>query len=462
MFRSFTCLRDRCATLRFICLLALIATLAAPAIGDLLVSSLDTGQILRFDFATGEASLFAEHPSLDQPRGITLGPDGKLYVNDQGGQVHRFDGRTGNYLDTPLNLGDGGNRLEGIAFVGNTLIVGYHFNGRLLSYDLNGSTLTLDHDTATFNSTDDPNLQRPLGLTTDPTANRLLVAQLDPDTTDPNTNQDTYRVVELDPDTLTRVSSFDVPSRVGQVALAPDGSIFATGTDTTRIYKSDADGDVNLTLPEVTGKPMNPLGIVADRASNIFVASQSDDRVLLMDGSDGSILRTFTVNTAELTLDLPAYLTLLAPEAAAILTDTTDGLGGSVGSLDLGQSNGPQSLDGLSTSYASVDLAGLDRLNGSDITFLLDINIQGISTAQEIANQLIAAGVNASVDTSDRIRIVADDPGQDQAHFGWDIADFTDTTVTRITVIPEPTVTVTLLLLSAGLLCHRRKNSTRL
>jgi glucose/arabinose dehydrogenase len=74
---------------------------------DLLVASFDGMQVLRYDGTTGAfLGLFAAGLPGDRPLGITLGPDGNIYVGMNNfdplfqSSIERFDGRTGTFLNT--------------------------------------------------------------------------------------------------------------------------------------------------------------------------------------------------------------------------------------------------------------------------------------------------------------------------------------------------------------------------
>jgi hypothetical protein len=55
--------------------------LAKGAVGDFLVSSEDSDQVLRYNGATGAfLGVFASGSGLDEARGLRIGPDGNLYV----------------------------------------------------------------------------------------------------------------------------------------------------------------------------------------------------------------------------------------------------------------------------------------------------------------------------------------------------------------------------------------------
>ena len=73
--------------------------------GDLIVSSWNTNELLRFDLISGEfKGVFSSDPILDGPGNMVIGPDNRLYVGNfgQGGDgnaILRFDENTGQFID---------------------------------------------------------------------------------------------------------------------------------------------------------------------------------------------------------------------------------------------------------------------------------------------------------------------------------------------------------------------------
>lgn len=68
--------------------------------GDLLVASRFSDQVLRYDLASGAfLGVFASGGGLDNPVGLTYGPDGALYVvSADSDEILRYDGNTGAFL----------------------------------------------------------------------------------------------------------------------------------------------------------------------------------------------------------------------------------------------------------------------------------------------------------------------------------------------------------------------------
>jgi DNA-binding beta-propeller fold protein YncE len=75
---------------------------------ELLVSSNNTSEILRYDGVTGaftDAFVTAGAGTLNGPAGLVLGPDGHLYVTSANNhQILRYDGTTGAFIDALQDL----------------------------------------------------------------------------------------------------------------------------------------------------------------------------------------------------------------------------------------------------------------------------------------------------------------------------------------------------------------------
>ena len=109
--------------------------------GDLLVTSGETGAVLRYDIESGAyLGEFVAPGMLDAPYGLAFGPNGNLFVagGAASGVVMEFDGTGGSFVRTFVESDTSGglNHARGMVFLpsGDLLVVS-HANDRVLRYD---------------------------------------------------------------------------------------------------------------------------------------------------------------------------------------------------------------------------------------------------------------------------------------------------------------------------------------
>jgi WD40 repeat protein len=81
--------------------------------GNLFVSSYGSQAVLEFNGTTGaNMGIFASRPGMIDPNGLAFGPDGNLYVSNYNapntGNILRFNGNTGAFINTFIPTGVGG------------------------------------------------------------------------------------------------------------------------------------------------------------------------------------------------------------------------------------------------------------------------------------------------------------------------------------------------------------------
>ncbi|WP_425396167.1 DUF6923 family protein [Aeoliella sp.] len=106
---------------------------------DLLVASAQTDQVLRYDRTTGEylGEFIGPASGIDYPVYMTVGGDGLLYISSQGNDsIRRFDLATGAAIDTLVpadsEVLDGP---SGFAFADGLLYVAGRYSGNVVAYD---------------------------------------------------------------------------------------------------------------------------------------------------------------------------------------------------------------------------------------------------------------------------------------------------------------------------------------
>jgi WD40 repeat protein len=121
---------------------ALSLLAVGPAWADLFVSSQNTNTVFRFDETTGAfiEKLIGPSAGLNSPVGMRIGPDGKLYIANQGnGVINKYDFGTGTisvFANTAIAPTD-------IQFLSNgNMIVSDFFGTTVQQYDItNGNSL---------------------------------------------------------------------------------------------------------------------------------------------------------------------------------------------------------------------------------------------------------------------------------------------------------------------------------
>ena len=137
---------------------------------ELFVSDAAGGQVLRFDGTTGVfLNVFSVTPS---PYDLTFGPNGNLFVGSStGNSVTEFDGNTGALVRTLVSPGSGGlSRPRGLLFdaAGDLLVVSYG-NNRVLKYDgSTGAFIRIWNDAT--------EIDQPFGLATHPVTGNIMLS----------------------------------------------------------------------------------------------------------------------------------------------------------------------------------------------------------------------------------------------------------------------------------------------
>jgi len=263
---------------RFPLFLPAISSLFAAttlAQSEILVSSRFTDQVLRYDLASGAfLGVFAAGGGLDNPVGLTFGPDGNLYVaSGETDQVLRYDGASGAFLrvfaqggglDAPrqVNFGpDGG------------LYVASGATNRILRFDgASGAFLGV------FAS--GGNLSGPTSFTFGPGGD-LYVGSV-------NTN----RVKRFNGQTGAFIGNFVTQGLNGphDVAFGPDGLFYVTNAFDIRVRRYDGTTGALVDLfifdPALSGA----LGLAWDELGRLYIANQGQNEVRRYDGATGAYI----------------------------------------------------------------------------------------------------------------------------------------------------------------------------
>ena len=189
--------------------------------------------------------------------GAALGPDGNMWISTRTGGIHRFDPATNTYLDTPITFGEGGlGDARGMVWGGDGLLYASDFtNNAVRRYDAAG--VYVDDFVAPGN----PNLNGPSGLALHPNG-RLYVANY----------SGNPEISWFDATTGAFIGSYDPTGplkSVDQLAVAPDGNIFATYFNVKDLVEITPDG----TLLQTYADPSNdPTGVIVEPDGDVLIA----------------------------------------------------------------------------------------------------------------------------------------------------------------------------------------------
>lgn len=257
--------------------------------GNLYVSDLGLGQILRYDGTTGALiDVFVDIGGGASPLGLTFGPDGNLYVGrTDTSEVLRYDGTTGAFIDVFVSAGSGGLAVPlGLAFGpdGNFYVASFA-SGEVLRYD--GATGAFIDAFVAAGSAGPPSGPTALAFGVD---GNLYLAQFR-----------TGEVLRYDGATGAALGAFVTSGSGGLTTPAglvfgPDGHLYVTlvtAPGTVLRYDGATGSFLGVYVKAGGGGLSDPLGLVFGPDGHLYVASSTTGSVLRYDG--------FVTNTASLT-----------------------------------------------------------------------------------------------------------------------------------------------------------------
>lgn len=274
----------------------------------LLVSSHDSNSVVRFDGHTGaptEPFVTPGSGGLSGTHGLTLGPDGNLYVSNRyGHSILRYDGRTGAFLDAFVPAGRSSGGLDipiGLTFgPDGHLYVSSYGTDSILRYD--GRTGIF---IGPFVPRGSGGLHQPYGVIFGPDGNLYVCSH------------GSHSILRYDGRTGAFLGAF-VPERRGGLdtpkglTFGPDGHLYVTSSGTHSILRYDGRTGTFLGtfVPSQSGGLTVAAGLVFGPDGHLYATSAATNSVLRYDGRTGAFLGIFATGGG---LRSPSWL-IFAPQ----------------------------------------------------------------------------------------------------------------------------------------------------
>jgi len=246
-------------------------------VGDLLVSSRFSNNVLRYDRHTGAfKGVFASGNGLANPNGIAYGPDGNLYVGlGDTGRIMKFQGQSGAYLGDFVNsnvAGFSGCRAITFGPDGNLYVAGANINS-VLRFD--GASGAFKDVFASGNG-----MSGTVGLTFASNGDLYVGAAL---------SNAAYRFNSAGQ--FIRTYGGGALSNVTGVLFDSQNRLLTAYSVSNKIQRYNLNGTGAGSFA-TTGSLNTPIGMIFDPDGNLLVGSFGTDSVLKYDATTGSFLGT--------------------------------------------------------------------------------------------------------------------------------------------------------------------------
>ncbi|MCE9593093.1 MAG: NHL repeat-containing protein [Planctomycetes bacterium] len=243
--------------------------------GDLLVTSRFTDEVLRYDASTGAfEGVFASGGGLDNPVGLTFGPDGNLYVaSGDNDQVLRYDGTSGAFLGV-FASGGGLAAPRQVNFgPDGELYVASGATNAILRYDgVDGTFLGVFASGGALNG--------PTSFTFGPDGDLYVGSVI------------TDKLKRFDGTTGAYLGNFVKTDLNGphDLAFGPDGLLYVTNAFNKRVQRFD--GATGVFVDTFIQDPAfsAALGMCWDELGRLYIANQGTNEVRRYDGRTGAYL----------------------------------------------------------------------------------------------------------------------------------------------------------------------------
>lgn len=289
----------------------LLVLLAGAARAELLVSSFNTGVVLRYDHVTGAfLGTLVAHPDLQAPHETVFGYDRQLYVasadNDRILRVSPTNGAllatlptNGVPLDYPAGMTPGPDGL---------LYVSSQANDSILRYDATSGAFA-----GVFVPSGSGGLNGPSGLAFGPDGNLYVAGRFAP-----------HGVYRYDGASGTFLDVF-VTNRLSQpfgLCFGPDGHLYVANGNSNHVARFHGASGAFIDIFTSGGGLSLPVGLTFGPDTNLYVANYGGDTVARYDRATGAFLGNVMTAGAG-GLDGPNFLTFRPEPRPAPVTAAT-------------------------------------------------------------------------------------------------------------------------------------------
>lgn len=279
--------------------LTLLFGAVAQAKAELLVTYDNSDVLNKYDSTTGALlGRFVAPGMVNDPNGLTYGPNGNLYVSDRAGSLKEFDGTTGAFIMSFQTAGH----------TSTPFTIAFGPNGNLYLADADRGILRFNTQTGAF--IDTFIAQHANGMHVPYTDlfghdGSLLVG-----------DGDNFRTLRYDSTTAAFLGVFAVGAGFGS-AFGPDGNLYISDLSGVQKYDGNTGASLGTFVPAHSGGLTRPLGIAFGPDGNLYASENTPGGgVRRYNGTTGAFLDLF-VGPQSGSLE-PAFLTFTPFQANVV------------------------------------------------------------------------------------------------------------------------------------------------
>jgi hypothetical protein len=346
--------------------------------GDVLVASLATDSLFRFDATSGGfLEEFADLNGLGNPIDVEIGPDGRAYASGfASNDITRYDATTGAFVDQFIAPGSGGLSAPARMVFGpdGNLYISNYATDEVLRFD-GASGAFID----AFVSAGSGTLNQPDGITFGPDGNLYVVSGA------------SGRILRYDGTSGAFIDIFALIGSTGYADLAfgPDSNLYVSSVSLNKVQRFDGSTGVKINdfVAAGSGGIGGADGLAFGPDGYFYVVGFNSDNVKRYDAATGAFVDEYV--SAAIGMNQPINLVFTPAEQVRITAANNDPV--AIDDADttaedtavivyvLSNDTDPE-LDPLDVDSVTQGLNGSVVNNGSDVTYTPDPDWNGVDT----------------------------------------------------------------------------------